>query len=43
MKMSFDLDKNLYGEIEKSAKDNGRSESGEVRFQLQKVYKEDKK
>lgn len=38
-----DLDQNLHGEIEKSAKENGRSESGEVRFQLRKVYKENEK
>ncbi len=40
MKLSFDLDQNLYDDIEKSAKDNGRSDSGEIRFQLKKIYKE---
>ena len=40
MKLSFDLDQTLYDEIAKSAKDNGRSESGEIRFRLKKCYEE---
>ena len=43
MKLSFDLDKTLYDKITKSAKENGRSDSGEIRFQLKKFYKENKK
>jgi len=39
MKISFDLDQNLYDKITK----NGRSDSGEIRFQLKKCYNEDKK
>ena len=42
MKISFDLDKNLYDKIAEGAKENGRSESGEIRFQLKKSYKENK-
>jgi len=42
MKLSFDLDQSLYDKITKSAKKNGRSDSGEIRFQLKKFYKEDK-
>ncbi len=38
MKMSFDLNSTLYSSIEKSAKTNGRSVSGEIRFQLNKLY-----
>ena len=38
MKLSFDLDPSLYDKIAKNAKDNGRSESGEIRFQLKKCY-----
>jgi len=43
MKMSFDLNQNLYNNITKNAKDNGRSDSAEIRFQLKKLYKENKK
>jgi hypothetical protein len=43
MKLSFELDQILYDEIEKSAKDNGRSDSGEIRFQLKKIYEANKK
>ncbi len=39
MKLSFDLDQSLYDDIEKSAQENGRSDSGEIRFQLKKIYK----
>lgn len=43
MKLSFDLEQSLYDEIQISAKANGRSDSGEIRFQLKKIYEEDKK
>ena len=42
MKLSFDLDRKLYDKITQSAKKNGRSDAGEIRFQLQKIYKENK-
>jgi len=42
MKISFDLDKDLYDKITKNAKENGRSDSAEIRFQLTKFYKENK-
>lgn len=38
MKLSFDLDQKLYDVLTKNAKDNGRSDSGEIRFQLKKCY-----
>ena len=43
MKMSFDLDDSLYNKITQSAKDNGRNDSAEIRFQLKKIYKEREK
>ncbi len=43
MKLSFDLDEILYEKITKNAKENGRSDSGEIRFQLKKCYEGNKK
>jgi len=43
MKISFDLDQNLYDDMTQSVKKNGLSDSAEIRFQLTKLYKENKK
>jgi len=42
MKLSFDLDQSLYNKLAKNARENGRSDSAEIRFQLKQIYKENK-
>ena len=38
MKVSFDISQELYDEIIKNGKKNGRSMAGEIRFQLTDLY-----
>lgn len=42
MKISFDINESLYKKTKSGGKDNGRSVSAEIRFQLTKCYEESK-
>jgi len=42
MKISLNIDESLWKNITSSGKDNERSTSGEIRFQLNKIYRDKK-